>query len=108
MLAAFADRRDPRVMREVVIAVARLRWAEAPAWLDKTLQQPDPALEHAAIQALRRSANWPAVLALLDNTNSQPMRSFAGGGQTIPWGIAVDGNDNIWVANFGGQRLTEL
>jgi sugar lactone lactonase YvrE len=36
------------------------------------------------------------------------MRSFTGGGQTIPWGIAVDGNDNIWVANFGGQCLTEL
>jgi sugar lactone lactonase YvrE len=36
------------------------------------------------------------------------MLSFTGGGQTIPWGIAVDGNDNIWVANFGGQRLTEL
>jgi streptogramin lyase len=40
--------------------------------------------------------------------DGQPMRSFAGGGQTVPWGIAVDGNDNIWVANFGGQRLTEL
>jgi hypothetical protein len=34
--------------------------------------------------------------------------SFTGGGQTTPWGIAVDGNDNIWVANFAGQRLTEL
>jgi hypothetical protein len=40
--------------------------------------------------------------------NGQPLRSFTGGGQTIPWGIAVDGDDNIWVANFGGQRLTEL
>jgi hypothetical protein len=40
--------------------------------------------------------------------DGQPMRSFTGGGQTLPWGIAVDGNDNIWVANFGGQRLTEL
>jgi hypothetical protein len=36
------------------------------------------------------------------------MVSFTGGGQTTPWGIAVDGNDNIWVANFAGQRLTEL
>ncbi len=40
--------------------------------------------------------------------DGQPMRSFTGGGQTIPWGIAVDGNDNIWVANFAGRRLTEL
>jgi hypothetical protein len=25
-----------------------------------------------------------------------------------PWGIAVDGNDNVWVANFAGQRLMQL
>ncbi len=76
-LAALADGRDPRVMREVVIAVARLRWAAAPAWLEKALAHPDPALEHAAIQALRRSANWPAVLALIDKTDGDPMRSIA-------------------------------
>ena len=26
---------------------------------------------------------------------------FTGGGITLPWGIAVDGNDTVWVANFG-------
>lgn len=26
---------------------------------------------------------------------------FTGGGLTIPWGIAVDGNDTVWVFNFG-------
>lgn len=25
-----------------------------------------------------------------------------------PWGIAVDGNDNIWVANFAGKRVMQL
>jgi len=25
-----------------------------------------------------------------------------------PWGIAVDGNDNVWVANFTGQRIMQL
>ncbi len=25
-----------------------------------------------------------------------------------PWGIAVDGNDNIWVANFVGQAVSEF
>jgi hypothetical protein len=29
-------------------------------------------------------------------------RTFEGGGMAIPWGITVDGNDNVWVANFGG------
>ena len=31
-----------------------------------------------------------------------------GGGLTIPWGIAVDGDDNVWVANFAGKRLSQL
>lgn len=33
---------------------------------------------------------------------------FSGGGLTWPWGIAVDGADNIWVANFDGMRLSHL
>lgn len=34
--------------------------------------------------------------------------AFTGGGLTIPWGVAVDGNDNVWVANFAGARLSEF
>jgi hypothetical protein len=33
---------------------------------------------------------------------------FTGGGLTIPWGVATDGNDNVWVANFGQRRLSEF
>lgn len=33
---------------------------------------------------------------------------FTGGGLTIPWGIAVDGNDNVWVANFAGKQLSQF
>lgn len=33
---------------------------------------------------------------------------FTGGGIRIPWGVAVDGDDNVWVVNFGGQRLSEF
>jgi putative membrane-bound dehydrogenase-like protein len=76
-LATIADGRDPLIMREVLIAVARLRWAGAPLWLDRTLRQTDCALAHAAIQALRRSENWPAVLALVDKNDCEPMRSLA-------------------------------
>jgi sugar lactone lactonase YvrE len=36
------------------------------------------------------------------------LERFDGAGMTIPWGIAVDGDDNIWVANFSGQRLSHL
>lgn len=33
---------------------------------------------------------------------------FEGAGMTVPWGIAVDGDDTVWVANFFGQRLSHL
>ena len=36
------------------------------------------------------------------------IQQFEGAGMTIPWGIAVDGDDNVWVANFGQQRLSHL
>ena len=35
-------------------------------------------------------------------------KPFTGGGLAMPWGIAVDGNDNVWVANFAGKRVTQL
>ncbi|MCB0866606.1 MAG: hypothetical protein KDB58_12905 [Solirubrobacterales bacterium] len=33
---------------------------------------------------------------------------YTGGGLKVPWGIAVDGDDNVWVANFDGQQIGEL
>ncbi|MGW9182431.1 hypothetical protein [Agromyces sp. NPDC055661] len=36
------------------------------------------------------------------------IQQFEGAGMTIPWGIAVDGDDNVWVANFGQQRVSYL
>jgi DNA-binding beta-propeller fold protein YncE len=41
-----------------------------------------------------------------DGTVSQP---FDGGKSIIgPWGIAIDGNDNVWVANAFGHSVTHL
>ena len=34
--------------------------------------------------------------------------AFQAGGVTLPWGIAVDGNDNVWVANFAGKRVSQF
>jgi hypothetical protein len=34
-----------------------------------------------------------------------PGAPFRGGGTFVPWGITVDGNDNVWVANFARQTL---
>lgn len=40
------------------------------------------------------------VVYVLDAEGCQ-IGKFGGGGINGPWGTAVDGNDNIWVANFG-------
>jgi len=42
--------------------------------------------------------------------NGKPAKGspFTGGGMALPWGIAVDGNDNVWVSNFNGQRISHF
>lgn len=32
------------------------------------------------------------------------LQTFKGGGIFVPWGISLDGNDNVWVANFAGPK----
>jgi len=48
-------------------------------------------------------ATAPSIALFLRHPGRKPHADspFAGGGLTIPWGIAVDGNDTVWVANFG-------
>jgi putative heme-binding domain-containing protein len=59
---------DPRVDREVVIALGRLRSAATVDCLREVVDpvHADAALTHAAVHTLRRSANWTAVLQWLD------------------------------------------
>ncbi len=107
-LAALAPGKDPRVLLEVVIAVGRLRWRETPAWLAKTLTKPDPALAHAAMQALRRSGNWQALLQLLDRPAIEPIRAIALraiGDQAVP--EIVDGLSERLVAERDPSRKRE-
>jgi putative heme-binding domain-containing protein len=68
---------DPRILLEVVIALGRLRWTGAPDWLRTMLVEPDPALSHAAMQTLRRSGQWNAILKLLDEPGDEPIRRLA-------------------------------
>jgi putative membrane-bound dehydrogenase-like protein len=76
-LAEWAEGKDPLVLREVVVALGRLRWREAPAWVAKAVTKPDAPLAHAAMQTLRRSGNWPAVLKLVDRPSADPLRPVA-------------------------------
>ncbi len=76
-IAALGESASEQVLLEVILALGRTQWPQTPEWLRKNLRQPDAALAHAAMQALRRSNNWPAVLALLDQPASDPLRSIA-------------------------------
>lgn len=76
-LAALANGQNERVVLEIVVALARMRWEGTPDWLKESLPKPDAALSHAAMQALRQSGNWPAVLKLVDLPNSSPLRPIA-------------------------------
>jgi putative membrane-bound dehydrogenase-like protein len=76
-LAALAKGQDSRVMLEIVVALGRLRWTGSADWLRAHVVHPDKALAHAAMQTMRRAANWPAVLGLLDQPDDNPLRMVA-------------------------------
>ncbi len=49
------------------------------------------------------------TVTLIKRNGTMPKQDpFKGGGLLNAWGIAVDGADNVWVANFSGRRLSEL
>ena len=40
-------------------------------------------------------------VVFLLNSEGEHISRFKGGGINGPWAVAIDGNDNVWVANFG-------
>lgn len=62
---------------------------------------PCPALDGTG------SGGGSVTLITKDGQLASPT-AFTGGGLTVPWGIAVDGNDNVWVANFAGKRVSQF
>jgi streptogramin lyase len=44
----------------------------------------------------------------LSSTGGVLSAGFTGGGLLRPQGIAVDGNGNVWIANYHGNSITEL
>jgi len=48
------------------------------------------------------SATQPSVtMYRASDRTPHPNSPFNGGGITLPWGVAVDGDDTVWVLNFG-------
>ncbi len=105
------DVADPRVLMEVVVALGRLRWRDAPQWLKQHANQMDSALAHAMQQTLRRCDNWAAVLELLDSDSAiRPIALRAVANQpneTIVDGLSVR-LDNDKVAKRRGEYADAL
>lgn len=83
-LADLATEKNSRVLLDVIVALGRLRWADAPQWMANRsdLRQADAlkkdaTLSHAVMQTLRRSSNWPELLNMLDSPSDDPLRSVA-------------------------------
>ncbi len=66
-----------------------------------------PAMVAEAIEDIvTRHVDASVTMVRPDGTT--PAKPFVNDGLFLPWGIAVDGNDTVWVANFGGHRLANL
>ncbi|HVV90217.1 MAG TPA: NHL repeat-containing protein [Solirubrobacterales bacterium] len=78
--------------------VSNNRWVVAPC--------PGKAPAKQAEQAVGKGGGTVTLL----KPGGEPVQDdpIRGAGLDNPWGIAVDGADQVWVANFGGRRLSEL
>ena len=78
---------DPRLLREVTIALGRLKWVGAPNWLlSQAGSRLDSSITHAATWTLRQADNWPDVVSIWDQPDSpwRPSALNAAARQTSP------------------------
>ncbi len=67
-----------------------------------------PGSNPAVLAAQLGLPQAPSLTEISPSGDTFTLSNFTGGGLTLPWGIAIDGNDNVWVSNFGRQRLSEF
>src|SRR5215468_8278653 len=47
-------------------------------------------------------------IPMIQREGQRTKAPFCGDGVTLPWGIAVDGDDNVWVVNFNGRSISHF
>lgn len=89
--------------------VARFRIADGAL---KLMWSQQVGLANKAVAADSRGNAWVASGGdshVYSITPEGKVSGFTGcGGMDSPWGIAVDGNDDVWVANFGALGITKV
>jgi len=71
-------------------------WVANSDWLDS----PCPTRRE-----LGPATNPSVTMFQTSDRKPYPGSPFTGGGLTLPWGIAVDGDDTVWVFNFGAVTV---
>ncbi|MER7755290.1 NHL repeat-containing protein [Kitasatospora sp. NPDC097643] len=83
------------------------------AWVSNSGVLPVPCEDAAPSDLADVLANetggYPGTSVTMIGSDGTPAaRPFDNGGLFLPWGVAVDGDDTVWVANFGGHRVARL
>lgn len=97
--------RDESLRRPLGIAIdsSDAKWVSNSVVIELPCGQDEDDTRFGAVQRLETLVERPTVTRIGPDGRTQ---GFRGGGMTIPWGIAVDGDDVVWVADFGGSRVS--
>ena len=89
-----------------------LVWNKIKLWLEGLFASLESEADKSAkawISLYQTVVKYPGGDVSLVHPDGTVLGSFDGGKSIdSPWGIAVDGNDNVWVANDGGHSITLL
>jgi sugar lactone lactonase YvrE len=95
-----SDRNEGGVKRPMGVAVDSLN----NAWVSNSGSIVAPCYLGESINLPQRKKESVTMFAPDGTTSAH----FTNTGSYLPWGIAVDGDDTVWVANFGGMRVTQV
>ncbi|GAA5508663.1 hypothetical protein [Novipirellula caenicola] len=69
------------------------------------MKQFQMVLEYLAPKLSGGKTTGVANMIRPDGTQPEPMGFTGGGVVNVPWGVSIDGNDDVWIGNFWGRGV---
>ena len=86
-----------------------LLWNKVKSEIDPDNSPDHAVMEFVALVRVMQEFPGGSVSMIPADGSKSRISSFTGGGSIVgPWGITVDGDDHVWVANGFGKTVTEL